>query len=738
MYLRIRILSLRLNGLKSSCNSKFYHVEQSSVKQNDQNDGVDPKVLALREKLLYCDHLDQKYVKTGFKTHKKMHFKLSAREKAAKFKTSLEDPVSSVILDKEISNYKKFDHNEGIGSDSESSSNFYMPYSRTNSYKTIDLPNDDIKAQASDQLNIHYKMLYEKYLEAKSSGFDYKSKFDDIIKDNQDDSLPKGELWKVPSAWMTDFHQFNDALADDKAFQSYGTPDPSFAVSSVSCGGCGALLHCKDPLIPGYLPSELFSRGNQEDLKRTVCLRCHFLKVYNAALHVKVSSDDYPKLLKVIKRTKCAMILIVDLTDFPCSIWPDLKSIMHPFTPVILVGNKVDLLPRDCSNFLENVKDQLLNTFLEVTGISRKNVMHYTLTSAKTGFGIESLITRLQHLWRYQGDVYLVGCTNVGKSTMFNALINSDYCKIQAVDLLQRATISPWPGTTLNLLKFPILNPQPKKIALRTQRLIGERILKAAELDYKIKKFRATRKIRHTTLEEYVNKTFRKEEAEEIDPFSEKSSKFLEKEPCFDESQPEYVKSRWCYDTPGTIQPDQILDLLTTDEIALTVPKEIISPRTFLLRPKETMFLAGMGRLDFLEGNVYIRCTLFSSMELPITICYTEHADDVYEELLTTKAFVVPVNEPERLKRWPKLGSKEMKVTGINSKKSAADIVLSSIGWIAITPHENEHATLRAWTPQARGIYLRTPALLSQSVNFRGLKKQHTPVYSLGRQVYVK
>jgi ribosome biogenesis GTPase A len=52
------------------------------------------------------------------------------------------------------------------------------------------------------------------------------------------------------------------------------------------------------------------------------------------------------------------------------------------------------------------------------------------------------------------GDVYLLGCTNVGKSTLFNALLQSDYCKVKAVDLIQRATTSPWPGTTINLLKL--------------------------------------------------------------------------------------------------------------------------------------------------------------------------------------------------------------------------------------------------------------------------------------------
>ena len=41
----------------------------------------------------------------------------------------------------------------------------------------------------------------------------------------------------------------------------------------------------------------------------------------------------------------------------------------------------------------------------------------------------------------------------MGKSTLFNVFLQSDLCKVQAVDLIQRATVSAWPGTTLNLLK---------------------------------------------------------------------------------------------------------------------------------------------------------------------------------------------------------------------------------------------------------------------------------------------
>lgn len=53
-----------------------------------------------------------------------------------------------------------------------------------------------------------------------------------------------------------------------------------------------------------------------------------------------------------------------------------------------------------------------------------------SLISAQTGYGVEELITKLHSIWENKGDVYLIGCTNVGKSTLFNALLRSDYCKV--------------------------------------------------------------------------------------------------------------------------------------------------------------------------------------------------------------------------------------------------------------------------------------------------------------------
>jgi len=75
----------------------------------------------------------------------------------------------------------------------------------------------------------------------------------------------------------------------------------------------------------------------------------------------------------------------------------------------------------------------------------------------------------------------------------------------------------------------------------------------------------------------------------------------------FNENQEIYKFSNWCYDTPGTIQPDQILDLLTMQELLSVLPKKIISPRTFILYVNQTIFLGGIGRLDYVEGDTFIR-----------------------------------------------------------------------------------------------------------------------------------
>ncbi|EEC19571.1 hypothetical protein IscW_ISCW014370 [Ixodes scapularis] len=65
-----------------------------------------------------------------------------------------------------------------------------------------------------------------------------------------------------------------------------------------------------------------------------------------------------------------------------------------------------------------------------------------------------------------------------------------------------------------------------------------------------------------------------------------------------------FKRSHFCYDTPGAVYRDQILDILTLEELLKVLPKEIITPRTVLLRLNQTLYLSGLARVDLLQVPV--------------------------------------------------------------------------------------------------------------------------------------
>ena len=82
--------------------------------------------------------------------------------------------------------------------------------------------------------------------------------------------------------------------------------------------------------------------------------------------------------------------------------------------PLMIVGNKVDLLPSDGKNHLQKVKESLIAA-IEKTPLRKASIKHLALVSAHTGYGIESLITKIQKYWSTKGlQVYddLLTCLN--------------------------------------------------------------------------------------------------------------------------------------------------------------------------------------------------------------------------------------------------------------------------------------------------------------------------------------
>ena len=95
----------------------------------------------------------------------------------------------------------------------------------------------------------------------------------------------------------------------------------------------------------------------------------------------------------------------------------------------------------------------------------------------------------------------------------------------------------------------------------------------------------------------------------ESDPFSVSSNTIPstgDPRPIYDPNDPRENRPKFCLDSPGTVNNDQLLTLLTMKELELVVPREYIRPRSFLIRPGMTLLLAGLGQIDFIDGNNYI------------------------------------------------------------------------------------------------------------------------------------
>ena len=67
---------------------------------------------------------------------------------------------------------------------------------------------------------------------------------------------------------------------------------------------------------------------------------------YDVALKVSVSPEDYPKTLAHIYDRKAIVLLVVDLLDFPGSVWPGIIDLLGVKKHIVIIGNKADLLPQ--------------------------------------------------------------------------------------------------------------------------------------------------------------------------------------------------------------------------------------------------------------------------------------------------------------------------------------------------------------------------------------------------------
>jgi ribosome biogenesis GTPase YqeH len=199
------------------------------------------------------------------------------------------------------------------------------------------------------------------------------------------------------------------------------------------CIGCGARIQTEDPNELGYTPKAALEKGIASG--EIYCQRCFRLRHYNEIQDVSLTDDDFLRLLNSLGTEDALIVNVVDIFDFSGSLIPGLHRFVGD-NPVLLVGNKVDILPKSLK------KPKLTQWMKERAHEAGLRPVDVLLTSAKKPHEMSELLEKIEE-YREGRDVYVVGVTNVGKSTLINQIIKNT---AGVKDLI---TTSQFPGTTL-------------------------------------------------------------------------------------------------------------------------------------------------------------------------------------------------------------------------------------------------------------------------------------------------
>ena len=211
--------------------------------------------------------------------------------------------------------------------------------------------------------------------------------------------------------------------------------------NKIYCIGCGAEIQSENPNKQGYLPKSVVEKSIEEN--NLVCKRCFRLKNYNEVSDVELGAEDFYKLIKTLSKKDGLIVKVVDIFDFSGSWIEDVIDIVGNNKDIVLVANKLDLLPKSVK---QNKIKQWLFKMLKAKGIKVKDIL---LISAIKNHGIEEAAARIDEL-RNGKDVYIIGATNVGKSTFINKLIELTTGDKNVI------TTSHFPGTTLGMIEIPL------------------------------------------------------------------------------------------------------------------------------------------------------------------------------------------------------------------------------------------------------------------------------------------
>lgn len=195
------------------------------------------------------------------------------------------------------------------------------------------------------------------------------------------------------------------------------------------CVGCGATMQCVDEEKEGFVEESNYSTAE-------LCKRCFRIKYYGDYKIINKNNIDFLKIIKDIGKTGDLVLYMVDIFNID----KDIEDIYRYLNnPVILVITKKDVLPK-------SVTDSKILDYFNKQGL---NVVASIVVSSKKNYNFDRLY-QLIRMHKQSNNVYIVGNTNVGKSTFVNRCINNFGNKLSNI------TTSILPSTTLDCLRVDI------------------------------------------------------------------------------------------------------------------------------------------------------------------------------------------------------------------------------------------------------------------------------------------
>lgn len=193
------------------------------------------------------------------------------------------------------------------------------------------------------------------------------------------------------------------------------------------CNGCGTILQTTNKEEKGYIREDKYKDSSY-------CERCFKIIHYNERIVTNLDNiNDY--ILEEVNKKAKYVYFLVDLLNINQETINTFKQIK---TPKTLIISKLDIIPK-------SIKESKITSWLkDEYGVNEEVLFQ----SSKKNINTKAILNKLEN--KNIKEVYILGFTNAGKSTLINMLTNATN--------ENKITTSSIPNTTIDFIKIKLDN----------------------------------------------------------------------------------------------------------------------------------------------------------------------------------------------------------------------------------------------------------------------------------------